>query len=221
MYLFLLLLALVSSVSLAAPAWADGAQPVNAREQGALQDYGKSLLKQQSGIDLDTLGNIRLWDVGSGSPGPSPAAPPGGLLGTEPPQRSMGLDMNFSTVPGGMEFSQGLPLAVNLNSRLQLLPRQWDWVTRVHVPLRGRGLQVSTSLKLPDWAIPSQYNLFSWTGLDRPWLAEWIYEDRLDRDILGTGFSTKISGDWDLHYRWETDPKNGEESQRFGLGHNF
>jgi hypothetical protein len=125
-------------------------------------------------------------------------------------------------VPGGLEdLSQGLPLAVNLNSRLQLLPRQWDLTTRVHVPLRGRGLLVSSSLKLPQWAIPSQYGLFSWTRLDRALLAEWSYEDNWDREILGTGFSTKISGDWDLHYRWETDPKNGEESQRVGLGHNF
>jgi hypothetical protein len=57
--------------------------------------------------------------------------------------------------------------------------------------------------------------------LDHPWLAEWSYEDNWDREIFGTGFSTKISGGWDLHYRWETDPRNGEGSQKLGLGHNF
>jgi hypothetical protein len=214
-----LLLLLLGSASLALPAWADGAKPVGASEQGALQDYGKTLLKQQSGIDLDNLGRIQLWDAGASSPGaPGQAS----LLGPGQPQRNMGLDMNFSAVPGGLQdLDAGLPLAVNLNSHLQLLPNQWDLVTRVHVPLRGRGLLVSSSLKLPQWAIPSQYELFTWTGLDHPWLAEWSYEDNWDREIFGTGFSTKISGGWDLHYRWETDPRNGEGSQKLGLGHNF
>jgi len=215
----LLLLVLLCSASLALPAWADAAKPVGASEQGALQDYGKSLLKQQSGIDLDNLGRIDLWEAG-----PAGASQPSGqgLLGQAAPQRSMGLDMNLSAVPGGLQdLDEGPPLAVNLNSHLQLLPNQWDLVTRVHVPLRGRGLLVSSSLKLPQWAIPGQYGLFSWTGLDHPWLAEWSYEDNWDREVFGTGFSTRVSGGWDLHYRWETDPKSGEGSQKLGLGHNF
>jgi hypothetical protein len=206
----LLLLVLLGSASLALPAWADGARPVSASEQGALQDYGKSLLKQQAGIDLDNLGRIQLWDAGAAGPGPSGQA---GLLG---------LHMNFSAVPGGLDdLDEGLPVAVNLNSHLQLLPKQWDLVTRVHMPLRGRGLLVSSTLKLPQWAIPSQYGLFSWTRLDHALLAEWSYEDNWDREVFGTGFSTKVSGDWDLHYRWETDPRKGEASQKLGLGHNF
>jgi hypothetical protein len=208
-------------------------QPVGDQEQQALKNYGKNLLKEKAGIDLDKLGQFQLFNLAPmlGLQGHAEQARPGSSVkaaGAGEALADSRFDMGMALEAAADRIDHfsyqdpfhRLPLALRVQS-------EYAWgngplfMTKIYLPVdRSGDFNFDSSMPLPS---PSQAlgRLLSRGGFDSPWVAQTSLSSQQGNTILGAGVSTRVRGVWDLRYMFERGMGHSAENHKVGVGREF